>query len=200
MLKHLEDFPDHKDNLKDNYKSSSQRIHKRNITHTTHSYDNSCDSFLFDKLLKEVYKTNINERSAYFLSQLTNFVTKMRFFKESLLANDNSNENLNSRVNYVNRHVCNLLDIPEGNHYFNESAFDEPKVIRKVLDQTKEIQPDLLVPASDYSMPCITEVNYDHISDNAVEAGTLASIVCKEPATSPPLLDISLELFQFNST
>lgn len=67
-------------------------------------------------------------------------------------------------------------------------GISEDRLLMELVKESIEHLPDEALQDTDPA------VNYDHINDNAVEAQ-----VVMQNDTNPPMLDISLDLFQFNS-
>lgn len=134
--------------------------------------------------------------------ELSNFATHLNVLKSSLLPSC-IDENVDQQSHYVDKNAALLLGIEEGSCNLNERVLEHyqcqmepksPEAFEKMLPSVVSIQP------SKYDLVPINEVNYDQITDNAMEAVSLDKILSKDSdvVITSPILDISLDLFQFN--
>lgn len=197
MLSHLKAFPDHKMPF-DIASVVSNGFANGLPTSPT-------NSLLFNELTRSLSNVMRNERCKYLLDELSNFAMQINVLKGSLLPSCTS-EYVDHRPHYVDKNVGQLLGIQEGNYNLNESVLEhfqcqmQQKIsspfnaIGSTLPSVVSIQP------SNYDLVPINEVNFDQITDNAMEAVSLDKILIKDSdvTVTSPILDISL--FRFNGT
>lgn len=204
MLKHYLTFPDHK--TQDSLSRTPSQFHTNGLT-------NGTNSALFDELMKSVSQSTQTERISIFLAEVSNFVSKVRKFKSKILHTDQVSHPSTSEY-YLDKNVSKVLDLPEGLHQLNDRAFDEHfqqnnqqnnNTFSTYIDErpTADISPlnSNLQPLG-YNLNLFPQVNYDQISDNAVEAEALGESNGNDTISDlpheTPILDIPLDLFSFN--
>lgn len=196
MLSHLKAFPDHK------MPFDHRPAESNGLANGGDATPSPTNSILFNELTRSLSTISQNERCKYLLDELSNFVTHLNVFKNSLLPTCIS-ENVDQQPHYVDKNVSLLLGIQEGSYDLNERVLEhyqcqtEQKssaAFEVNLPSVVSIQP------SKYDLVPINEVNYDQITDNAMEAVSLDKILSKDSdvIVTSPILDISLDMFQFN--
>lgn len=200
MLKHYLAFPDHKIPPTQN-----------NQPHTNGLTVNGTNSFLFDELMKAVGGASQTERISMFLAEISNFVNKIHLFKPKILHTEQGSHP--STEYYVDKNVSKILDLPEGLLQLNDRAFDDncqqnnnkfSTYIEETNGSTEQHSSlSNLQQQLGYNLNLFPQVNYDQISDNAVEAEVLGKATENDTITDlpheTPILDIPLDLFSFNS-
>lgn len=200
MLKHYLTFPDHK--------TQDSLLHTPSQFHTNGRMVNGTNSFLFDELMKTVSQSTQTERISIFLAEVSNFVSKIRKFKSKILHTDQVSHPSTSEY-YLDKNVSKVLDLPEGLHQLNDRAFDDQfqqknQQFSTYIDErpTTEILPLSNLQPLGYNLNLFPQVNYDQISDNAVEAEVLGKSNGNDTISDlpheTPILDIPLDLFSFN--
>lgn len=200
MLKHYLTFPDHK--------TQDSLSHTPSQFHTNGRMVNGTNSFLFDELMKTVSQSTQTERISIFLAEVSNFVSKVRKFKSKLLHTDQVSNPSTSEY-YLDKNVSKVLDLPEGLHLLNDRAFDDQfqqknQQFSTYIDDrpTADISPLSDLQPIGYNLNLFPQVNYDQISDNAVEAEVLGKSNGNDTISDlpheTPILDIPLDLFSFN--
>lgn len=197
MLSHLIAFPDHK------MPFDHPSVISNGVANDV-STPSPTNSFLFNELTRSLSTLKRDERCKYLLDELSNFVTHLNVLKDSLLPSCIS-ENVHHRPYYIEKNVGQLLGIQEGNYNVNESVIEhyQCQMEQKSLAIFEANLPTVVsIQPSKYDLVPINEVNYDQITDNAMEAVSLDKILNKDSnvVDSSPILDISLDLFQFNGT
>lgn len=200
MLKHYLAFPDHKITPPQN-----------NYTHTNGLVVNGTNSFLFDELMKAVAGVSQTEQISMFLAEISNFVSKVRLFKPKILHTEQGSHP--STEYYVDKNVSTILEMPEGLFHLNDRAFDDNfkqnnNTFSTYIEETNGPPSDQLSSLSNlqqqlgYNLNLFPQVNYDQISDNAVEAEVLGKPNENDNITDlpheTPILDMPLDLFSFN--
>lgn len=194
MLKHYLSFPDHK----------IPPIQ----TNQSHTNGQILNSFLFNELMKMVGSASQTERISMFLAEISNFVSKVRLFKPKILSGTHP-----STEYYIDKNVSKILDLPEGLLQLNDRAFDDNcqqnnNTFSTYIEETNGPSDQMsslsnLQQQLGYNLNLFPQVNYDHISDNAVEAEVLGKTNDDNPITDlpheTPILDIPLDLFSFNN-
>lgn len=258
MFKHLKAFPDHKQNTPENIPSTQNVPDSFLITNPIEDAPETLS--IFDELMKRVHNVPKERRTHLFLTEVSDFVERLEMLGPKLMAN----ENINAPIEYLDKHVCKLFGIQEGNYQINEKVLEKNAKLRlsdgsfgdshdmnhhSELNEFERHNMPNPEPMSTSSQPLeynlnmlsldgisnskmnltgsISEesllhelvkersknlpddtlnserpVSYDHISDNAVEA-----VVMKRNhdhdlhanSREPPILDLSLDLFQFNN-
>lgn len=173
MVKHHLAFPDHRTPVRNNqYHTNSHSI-------------NGTNSFLFDELMKVMGTAPHNERIPKFLAEISNFVNKVHLFKPKILQKEPSTHP--PIEYYVDKNVSKFLDLPEGLLQLNESAFDDNFQQSNntfgtyIEDRTTD---NSNLQSLRYDMNLFPQVNYDQISDNAVEA---AEVLGKSNGNESPI-------------
>lgn len=207
LLKHYVTFPDHKTF------DSSSHTQASNSSHfdISETFTNGAHSILFDELMKLIGQTLPGERVPTFLTEVSNFVYKIRSLKPKLIHSSSSGDHSGPEY-YVDRNVARLLNLPEGRTQLDENAFDEHHLQEKEKPFSTFIDErpinDLSSLSSNlqhlgYNLNLFPPVNYDHISDNAVEAEVLGEIhtndTINDISHESPILDMNLDLFPFNN-
>lgn len=194
MLSHLKSFPDHE--MPFDHRTAASNGHTNGITKPSPT-----NSFLFNELTRSLSTVSANERCKYLLDELSNFAIHLKVLKNSLLP-PCIGDNVDLRQShYVDKSAGQLLGIQEGNYNLNECILEHYRcqaeqksstIFETTLPSVVSIQP------SKYDLVPINEVNYDQITDNAMEA--LDNILSKDAdvVVTSPILDISLDMFQFN--
>lgn len=185
MLKHHSAFPDHKAAFPDIQA-------KANVLMM-----NGTNSFLFDELIRAVGGAAQTERMSVFLTEISNFVNKISLLKSNLLQLDT---NSLATEYYLDKNVSKVLELPEGLLQLNDRAFDDHfqennSTFSTYIEERKSSVITPLQPLG-YNLN-LPQVNYDQISDNAVEAEALGKSNGGLSHESP-ILDINLDLFSFN--
>lgn len=153
MLKHHLAFPDHKTPVPDISIKPNGLI------------ANGTNSFLFDELINAVNGASQNEQISVFLTEISNFVNKVRLLKPKLLQQDT---NCLTSEYYLDKNVSKILELPEGLLQLNDSTFQQNNsTFSSYVEERKS--PDN-TPLHHLNL---SQVNYDQISDNAVEAEAL---------------------------
>lgn len=204
MIKHYLTFPDHK--------TQDGLSHTPRQFHSNGRMVNGTNSFLFDELMKSLSQSTQTERISIFLAEVSNFVSKVRMFKSNILHTDQVLHPSTSEY-YLDKNVSKILDLPEGLHQLNDRAFDEHfqqnnqqnnNTFSTYIDErpTADISPMSNLQPLGYNLNLFPQVNYDQISDNAVEAEALGksngSDTISDLPHETPILDIPLDLFSFN--
>lgn len=192
MLSHLNAFPGHRPS---------------NGLSNGLSNPSPTNSFLFNELTRSLSTVARNDRCKYLLGELSNFVTHLNVLKESLLP-PCMDANVDQRPHYVDKNISQLFGIQEGNYNLNESVLEHYQCQMEQRSSTPFDGIEASLPSvvsmqpSKYDLVPINEVNYDQITDNAMEAVSLDKILSKDSdvVVSSPILDISLDMFQFNGT
>ncbi|XP_055305101.1 uncharacterized protein LOC129569898 [Sitodiplosis mosellana] len=192
MLKHYLAFPEHKIPPIQNNK--------------THTNGHIVNSFLFDELMKAVGSASQTERISMFLAEISNFVSRVRLFKPKILHPEQA-----STEYYVDKNVSKILDLPEGLLQLNDRAFDDNlqqnnNTFSTYIEETNGPSDQIsslsnLQQQLGYNLNLFPQVNYDQISDNAVEAEVLgkSNEAITDLSHETPILDIPLDLFSFNN-
>lgn len=169
------------------------------------------DSFLFNEMMRRINATDESQRNEVLFSELNNFTKQMNLLKETLFVSDveSNSKSTECRRRYLSENVARLFDLPEGNYAVNERRFDTikgTKIAETVTSQCLFNSANEPVgihsnwPSSLNGIDPIGEVNYDQISDNAMEASSLEKILKNDnDVVTSPILDISLDLFSFSS-
>lgn len=195
LVKHYIAFPDHKTTI------------QKNLSQTNGLSINGTNSILFDELMKIVGHASQNERMPIFLAEISNFVNTVHLIKPKILQTEQGT--LPSTEYYIDKNVSTVLDLPQGLKKLNDKAFDDSfqqnnntfgPYILKEQKSCLEIPNDIsnLQPLG-YNLnifPQVNEVNYDQISDNAVEAAELGKSSGEDLSH---VSDIPLDLFSFNN-
>lgn len=199
MLSHLKAFPDHKMPF-DHLPATSNGL--------TNGISNSSptNSSLFNELIRNLTTMRRNERCKYLLDELNNFMTHLNVLKDSMLPTciSQNDEHVEYQTHYVEKNVSQLLGIQEGNYDLNESFLEhyQCQMEQKSVEIFESTLPSVVsIQPSKYDLVPINEVNYDQITDNAMEAVSLDKILTSKDSdviVSSPILDISLDMFQFN--
>lgn len=200
MLKHFIAFPDHKAPSDKNF-SNIQPVNLNQFNYDDISM-NGINSFLFDELMKVVGQATQTERISTFLSELSNFICKIRSCKPKLL-----HPNETTSEYFLDKYVSKVFDLPEGQIRFDEKAFDEHsqqtnEKFATFIDERPVTELATLnnIQELGYGINLFQQVNYDQISDNAVEAEALGEIhQNSDAAHGTPILDIPLDLFSFKN-
>lgn len=172
------------------------------------------NSLLFDELMKLVSRSTQTERISIFLTELSNFVSNINQFKPKIMYSGQTAHPSTSEY-YIDKNVSKVLDITEGLHQLNDRAFDvhfQPNnnTFSTYIDD--ERPPPTVADTSSLdgislqplgcNLNLFPQVNYDQISDNAVEAEVLGKSNGNDTIVDlpheTPILDISLDLFSFN--
>lgn len=195
MLKHYIAFPEHKIPTIQNNQSNGLIV----------------NSFLFDELMKVVGSASQTERISMFLTEISNFVSKISLFKPKILQTEQDSSHPNSTLTeyYVDKNASKILDLPEGLLQLNDRAFDDNfqpnnNKFSTYIEETNG--PSNQIPSLgnlQQRLNLFPQVNYDQISDNAVEAEALGKSNENDTITDlsheTPILDIPLDLFSFNN-
>lgn len=202
MLKHYLMFPDHKTPGQDSHAASQFQTNGLMVNGGT-------NSALFDELMKIVGRAAQSERISIFLAEISNFVSKVHLFKPKILHMEQGSHTSTTSEYYIDKNVSKVLDLPEGLLHLNDRAFDDHFQTKNNMFSTyidempatadiSTLQPSLanLQPVG-YNLNLFPQVNYDQISDNAVEAEALGKSTVNATPESP-ILDIPLDLFSFN--
>lgn len=200
MLKHFIAYPDHKTSSDKNF-LNIQPVNPNQFISDDVSM-NGINSFLFDELMKVVGQATRTERISTFLSELSNFICKIRSCKPKLL-----HPNETTSEYFLDKYVSKVFDLPVGQIRFDEKAFDEhsqrnDEKFVSFIDERPVAELAALnnIQQLGYGLNLFQQVNYDQISDNAVEAEVLGKIHQHPDAThETPILDIPLDLFSFNN-
>lgn len=208
MQKHHLAFPNHKTPTREN----SQHTQTSNfVPFNSHEIlMNGANSFLFDELMKMVNQTAQSKRVSTFLTELSNFLYKVKTLKSKLLDTKSPASAISEY--YMDKGVCNVFDMIEGNIQLNDNAFDSEfelneKIFSSIMNEQAVVN-DLSsltshLPSLEYNLNLFPQVNYDQITDNAVEAEALEKVHSKETISEipppSPMLDIPLDLFSFNN-
>lgn len=205
LLRHYNTFPDHKtvDNSSHNQTSNSSNFD------INEPYTNGGHSILFDELMKIVSQTSPGDRVPTFLNEVSNLVYKLRTLKSKLLQPSAIDQPIAEY--YVDKNVSKIMNIPDGRTQLNEKAFDEhssPEIMNKPFSTFIDERPTSNMSSMSSNLQSLgynlnlfpPEVQYDHISDNAVEAEIHQNdpIINAMPIDTP-MLDMSLDLFSFDN-
>lgn len=169
------------------------------------------NSFLFDEMMKLISQTAQTERISIFLAEVSNFVSKLDALKSKIIhSNTMQSHHTSTSEYYLDKNVSKILDMPEGLHQLNDRAFDDnfQTAFSTYIDDRPVPAMDisslshLPLQSLDYNLDHFPLVNYDQISDNAVEAEVLGKSNGTDGISDlqheNPILDISLDLFSFN--
>lgn len=158
MLKHHLAFPEHKSPVPDTPAKTNGLM------------ANGTNSFLFDELINAVNGASQSEQISVFLTEISNFVNKVRLLKPKLLKQDT---NCLTSEYYLDKNVSKILELPEGLLQLNESAFQQNNsTFSSYVEERKSPDITPLHPPLGFNLN-LSQVNYDQISDNAVEAEAL---------------------------
>lgn len=195
MLKHYLTFPEHKIPPIQNNQSNGLIV----------------NSFLFDELMKAVGSASQTERISMFLTEISNFVSKIRLFKPKILHTEKDSSHPSTEY-YVDKNVSKILDLPEGllqlNDRFADNYQQNNNKFSTYIEETNGPSDQIsslsnLQQQLGYNLNLFPQVNYDQISDNAVEAEALGKSNENDTITDlpheTPILDIPLDLFSFNN-
>lgn len=204
-MRHYITFPDHK--TVDN-SSHTQTSNSSNFD-INEPYTNGGHSIIFDELMKIVGRTNVGTRVPTFLNEVSNFVCKLRMLTTQLLQPSANDQPIAEY--YVDKNVSKIMNLPNGRTQLNEKAFDEhspSEIIDKSFSTFIDERPTSNMSSMSSNLQSLgynlnlfpPEVQYDHISDNAVEAQIHQNdpIINVMPHDAP-MLDMSLDLFSFNN-
>lgn len=194
-------FPDHKTQMQ-------EISHRSNQFHPNGRMANGTNSIVFDELMKIVGRGTQTERISIFLAEISNFVSNVRMLKPKILHSDQTPHPSTSEY-YLDKNVSKLLDLPEGLHQLNDRAFDEQfqknnTTFSTYIDDrpTEDISSVNNLQPLGYNLNLFPQVNYDQISDNAVEAEALRKTngndTINDLPHDSPILNIPLDLFSFN--
>lgn len=201
MLSHLKAFPDHK--MPFDHRTPATNGLKNGTTTPTPS--SPTNSILFNELIRNLSTATQNERCKFLLDELSNFITHLNVLKDSLLPSCNT-DCVHNQSHYIDKNVGQLFSIQAGTYDLNADLLQHyqhqmieqknAEIFESTLPSVVSIQP------SQYDLVPINEVNYDQITDNAMEAVSLDKILSKDNdvVVPSPILDISLDMFQFNGT
>lgn len=253
MFKHLKAFPDHKLNIQRKTKAKRAEAPPAVLPLPSPSPESypSCEQLqcndlppsdnptIFDELMRRVRETPKEKRVHLFFTEVSDFLERFEMLAPKLT----STTDADAATEYLDKHVCKLLGIQEGNYQINESIFDRDLPQRLCDTSFSDLNDDHPEPMSQpleynlnilsfdgisncklnegISSECLlTElvkersknlpdatgtpvdtVSYDHISDNAVEAVTMNVNNHNGIHTigTSPILDLAMDLFQFNS-
>lgn len=198
LLKHYLTFPDHKTPIQGSLAPGQFKTNGLMVNGTNHS--------LFDELMSIVGRASEPERISIFLAEISNFVGKIRLLKSKMLQMDPDSLASTSEY-YLDKNVSKVLDLPEGLLHLNDRAFDnnfkQNNIMFRAYIEDRpstdvSVQPTVnnIQPVA-YNLNLFPQVNYDHITDNAVEAEALGESTVNA-APESPILDIPLDLFSFN--
>lgn len=190
-------FPDHKTHMQ-------EISHRSNQFHPNGRMANGTNSIVFDELMKIVGRGTQTERISIFLAEISNFVSNVRMLKPKILHSDQTPHPSTSEY-YLDTNVSKVLDLPEGLHQLNDRAFDDHSSNNTTFSTYIDDRPTE-DPSSVNNLNLFPQVNYDQISDNAVEAEALRKTNGNDtmndlvPQDSFALLshsNIPLDLFSF---
>lgn len=197
MLSHLKAFPDHK----------MPFAHQPDVVNglTNGLPFNYTNSLIFNELIRSLATVKRKERCKHLLDELSHFMTHLNVLKDSLLPTCNST-NVDQQLHYVDKSASQLLGITEGNYNLNDNLLEHYQCQTKKKDSPPFEGIETTLPSvvsiqpSKYDLVPINEVNYDQITDNAMEAVSLDKMLSKDSdvVVTSPILDISLDMFQFN--
>lgn len=202
LLKHYLAFPEHKAPANRPLISSQFQTNGGIIN------GGGSNSFLFDELMKLIGQTAQTERISIFLAEVSNFVSKVDALKSKII-HSNSMSHTSTAEYYLDKNVSKILEMPEGLHQLNDRAFDDnfqTTFSTYIDDRPPSVDisslSNLPLQSLDYNLDHFPLVNYDQISDNAVEAEALGKSNGNDGISDlqheNPILDISLDLFSFN--
>lgn len=201
LLRHYLTFPDHQ--------TTSTQPPSQFPTNGVLVKGNS--SHLFDELMKIAGNASRSDRISIFLSEISNFVSKVAVLKANILHKESENSlHSSSSEYYVDKNVSRVLDLPEGLLRLNDKALDDHfqqnnNTFNTFINEspTEDISSLSNLQQLGYNLNLFPQVNYDQISDNAVEAEALQKTngndAIGELQHESPILDIPLDLFSFNS-
>lgn len=206
LLRHYITFPDHK--TVENNSSHTQTSNSSNFD-INEPYTNGGHSILFDELMKIVGQSLPGDRVPTFLNEVSNFVYKLKTLKSKLLQPPTIHQPIAEY--YVDKNVSKIMNLPDGQIQLNEKAFDEhspPESIDKTFSTFIDERPTSNMSSMSSNLQSLgynlnlfpPEVQYDHISDNAMEAEIHQNdpIINVMPHDAQ-MLDMSLDLFSFDN-
>lgn len=159
--------------------------------------------------MKIVGQTLPGDRVPTFLNEVSNFVYKLRMLKSKLLQPLAIDQPIAEY--YVDKNVSKIMNLPDGRIQLNEKAFVEhspTESIDKSFSTYIDERPTSNMSSMSSNLQSLgynlnlfpPEVQYDHISDNAVEAEIHQNDpIINAMAHNTPMLDMSLDLFSFDN-
>lgn len=210
LLKHYLAFPEHKAPANRPLISSQFQTNGGGIINGGGVGGGGTNSFLFDEMMKLIGQTAQTERISIFLAEVSNFVSKLDALKSKIIHSNTMSHHTSTSEYYLDKNVSKILDMPEGLHQLNDRAFDDnfQTAFSTYIDDRPVPSMDisslshLPLQSLDYNLDHFPLVNYDQISDNAVEAEALGKSNGTDGISDlqheNPILDISLDLFSFN--
>lgn len=125
MFKHLKAFPDHKLNTQGKSVVASKPPEPE--PQPSISEPQSTENLsIFDELMNRVRIAPKEKRAHLFFSEVSDFVERFEMLGPKLTASDG----VNAPTEYLDKHVCKLLGIQEGNYQINEKVFDQNASLR----------------------------------------------------------------------
>lgn len=171
MLKHHLAFPDHKTPIRETHAPNQ-------LLTPNGSMANGVNGSLFNDLMRIVGSASQSERISIFLSEISSFVSNVRTVWGKLHLEQVPH--LSTSEYYLDKNVSKVLDLPEGLFHLNIGAFDDYFQQNKAMFRTYVDEPPIVdiasiadLPQIGYNLNLFPQVNYDQITDNAVEAEVL---------------------------
>lgn len=151
-------FPDHKPNTQGKSMVASKPSEpvaqpSVNVVQPTENLS------IFDELMNRVRIAPKDKRAHLFFSEVSDFVERFELLGPKLTASDGEN----APTEYLDKHVCKLLGIQEGNYQINDRVFDQNASLR----------------LSDASFGDLSDINInqndDFVHHNAIQSEPLSS-------------------------